>query len=139
MSEEDAAFVIGEAKALGLTPVQAQQLFDSRNAATVALAANLEAEAKKDPEIGGAQWDKTKTDAVAGLRHLFKDESELALVTGWFDRTGLGNHKLFLRAMARIGRSIGEDRPNSGGGTNTDTTLKPTEEVLFKSSYKPKG
>lgn len=118
LGADDLAFVALEAKALQLSQDQAQALVIARSDAIKASADSFLAEAKADPEIGGAKWDDTVKFAKAGIEFAFSNAEELALARGWFDKTGLGNHKVFLRAMARIGKARGED-PTPAGGPST--------------------
>lgn len=113
----DLAFVEAEAKALGLSQEQAQSLVDTRNATVLAMADSFLQEAKADPEIGGAKWDDTVKHAREGLAFMFAKPDELAMVQGWLNKTALGNHPVFLRAMARIGKARAED-PTPAGGTS---------------------
>lgn len=137
LGAEDLAFAAQEATALGLSQEQAQTLVHARNDALVASAAAFLQDAKADPELGGAKWDETVKFAQAGIAFAFTNAEERALATGWFNRTGLGNHKVFLRAMARIGKARAEDRAtNTSAATGMGETAKPTADVLFPSSAK---
>jgi hypothetical protein len=65
--------------------------------------------------LGGANFDHSVQLAQKGVDFLFpKDSEEGAFVREWFNRTGLGNHKAFIRAMSRIGKARSEDVPLSG-------------------------
>jgi hypothetical protein len=128
----------GEAKALGLTQVQAQKYVESRNAEVVATIAQLDqdgADLKADPELGGAKWDATLKHTARGLKELFgPDEAD---AKAFIDRLGLGNNKLLVRALARFGAKFKEDSPVAGaGGGNTEP--KTLAERLYGSD-KPKA
>lgn len=123
--------IAAEAKALGLSQEQAQQMVTVRSAAIAAVSAANLADAQADPEIGGDKFDTTVKHAVAGRDYLFPpDTDEGKAVTAWFDQTGLGNHKTFLRAMARIGKALAEDTPVVGKVGGKKTT-KSREEAMF--------
>jgi hypothetical protein len=111
----DLQVISAEAKAIGLTQDEAAALVGVRHAAVQAAMAQLLADAQADPEIGGAHFDATVATAKVGMEWLFPKAEDRALVTGWFDKTGLGNHKVFLAAMARLGRARKEDGPLVSG------------------------
>ena len=130
LGDDDLAVIADEAKAMGLTQEQAQNLVQVRDTAVRHLSDRFLADAKADAEIGGDKFDETVRLAQAGLAFAFPQADELAQIRGWFNKTGLGNHKLFLRAMARIGRARAEDRPGATA-TTTAAEVRPTEDVLF--------
>lgn len=126
-------FIEAEAKAMGLTNDQAQSLVNARSDAVQVMSAAYLTEAKADPEIGGAKFGATCELALKGLDFLFpKDSDEGQVVRQWFETTGLGNHKAFLRAMARIGKAKTEDAPIQTGTLGAKKT-KAAEEVLYGS------
>jgi hypothetical protein len=81
---------------------------------------------KADPEIGGANWDKTIATGAMAL-------DKLGYTAGTPFRTllndsGLGNHPEMIRAFKRIGDAIGEDASfvradNTGSVKKTDAEL----------------
>lgn len=137
LTPEYLPLIEAEAKALGLTNDQAQALVNARSEVVAAQTQHYLTEAKADPEIGGPLWDTTIRHANAGLEFLFpKDSDEGRLVRGWFDHTGLGNHKTFLRAMARIGKARAEDTPPQPGSHRT-AERKPDHEVMYPTMAEP--
>lgn len=139
LTDDDLALVASDAKALGLTNDQAQSLVHARETQMAAVTAQFLTDAKADPDLGGAKWDDTVKHALAGRNWLFPEGADRDLIIGWFDRTGLGNHKAFLRAMARIGKANAEDQAGSGRSTSGSVERLPTEDVLFPSSAKSKA
>lgn len=128
-----------EAKAMGLTQDQAQNLVKARSDTVAAMSATYLTDAKADPEIGGAKWDATVANALKGVDYLFpKDSPEGQIVRDWFNATGLGNHKVFLRAMARIGVAQREDTPAIRTNHNTTERLD-AKDVLFPKSKADSG
>ena len=110
LDDVDLAQFEAEAKALGLSQDAAQLLVTTLDEVVRATAARYLDELKADKEIGGAKFDETKTLALRGRDVLFPPGSEEAdVVSGWFERTGLGNHKVLVRAFARLGRMVAED------------------------------
>lgn len=132
LADADLEIVAAEAKALGLTNAQAQALVDAREGGLAAMSAQFLSDAQADPEIGGAKFEKTVEHARAGRDWLFPRGSEgAALVESFFDRSGLGNHKELIRAFARIGRAVAEDRP-IGGRTGGDVVERKRDaDVLY--------
>lgn len=102
-----------EAKTLGLTQEQAQRMVTARVEAVQSTAAKYLEDLQGDKDLGGANFERTKALAIAGRDKFFETlpADEKAEVTGWFDRTGLGNHKALVRAFARLGKLIAEDKP----------------------------
>jgi hypothetical protein len=135
LTDADLQLAEADAKALGLTQAQAQQLVDGRAAYMHDLSTQFLEQAKADPEIGGAHFETTVKHAIAGRDWLFPAGSKGSdTIRRWFDATGLGNHPEFLRAMARIGKSRAEDTHVQGG--RETAARRPTEDVLFPSSAK---
>lgn len=86
-----------------------------------------EAEAKADPEIGGAQFDATVGQAVAGIKAVGSPKLIEAL-----NQSGLGSHPEVIRTFAKIGKLVGESPVLSGEGAKG--------EVAFANSlYGKKG
>lgn len=65
------------------------------------------AEAKADPEIGGANWDASITASAKALDHLGATAG--SPFRQLLNDSGLGNHPEMIRMFAKIGKSIGED------------------------------
>lgn len=125
-----------EAKALGLTNDEAQALTDVRATQAAALSQQYRDEITADKEFGGANLPMTQLHARAGRDFLFPPGTpDHDLVTAFFDKSPMGNHPAFIRAMARLGKSQAEDRPNTGGGASPNT-VKPIEDRMFPSSAK---
>jgi hypothetical protein len=125
-----------EAKSLELSNDQAQKALQTRHdwivGETQRQAQEL-ADLKADPTLGGAQYDTTIKHVTDGLQWAFGDDA--VVVRKLFDTYGLGNSKVLVRGLAKIGRALQEDHPNVGGGNRfTHVDRKPTEEVLFPSS-----
>lgn len=129
LTADDLSFLEAEAKAIGLSTEQAQQMVHAREAQLVATSARFLEDAKADPEIGGAQWDATVKHALAGRDFVFQGQ-ELEAITSFFDRSGFGNHRFFIRAMARVGRALAEDTPLQGRPL-TAPVEKTAADVLF--------
>lgn len=111
------------AKDLNLNQAQAQGLLDIQN--EMALAAHKEQQdawaatlktweddARADKEIGGTKekFDASLSDARAAI-DAFGDKELRDL----FNSTGVGNNKAFIRAFAKIGRLVKEDKLHPGG------------------------
>lgn len=88
--------------------------------------------AKKDPEIGGAKWDGTVSDATRAINKL-----GTPALKEYLNASGGGNHPEVIRIMAKVGAMIKEDNPASGGAEGAG---KPAEaaHVLFPNDA-PKG
>lgn len=129
-------------KDLGLTQGQAQKLAEGLAAYRKSEAeagakewADINARwvdtAKKDKEIGGANWDTSVKTAQAALSRFGTPELKAFLA-----ESGGGNHPEVIRIMARVGNAISEDKPangDSGGKGQTEAAY-----TLFPSD-KPKG
>ena len=122
-----------EAKQLGLDNEKAQAMVDARVKFVQDNAARYLDELKADPEIGGAKLDGTIKLALRGREVLFPAGTpEAELVNGWFERTGLGNHKALVRAFARLGRMVAEDKID-GAGKGGGRAEKTAADVLYGS------
>lgn len=89
-------------------------------------------QAETDKEIGGDKWEGSKRDALAAVKAYGTPE-----LKQYFIETGGGNHPELIRFMARVGKTISEDSPPSGGSGGTGTPAEPAH-VLFPND-KPKG
>lgn len=68
------------------------------------------AEAKADPDIGGAKWDGAMKDVTRALKQFGGPlEGKQPALVALLDRAGLGNNKLVLKAFAAIGRAMADD------------------------------
>jgi hypothetical protein len=127
----DLAVMADTAKALGLTNEAAQAMVNQRAQELATLNDRYLADLQADPELGGAHFDTTVQHAQTGLEWLFpKDSADGALVRAWFNKTGLGNHTAFVRAMARIGKARAGDTHVTGEGTS-GTVEKTAAEKLY--------
>lgn len=83
--------------------------------------------AKADPEIGGANWEKTLATAAKAL-----DGLGFAKGSGFrnlLDESGLGNHPDMIRAWERVGRAISEDTDFVRGGASPGP--RSAAEILY--------
>lgn len=127
----------GLAKELGLTQEAAQKLVDFQAANEAAQvkkigefwdkqASDWLAEAKADKEFGGAKFDESVAAANAALKQFGTPKLVEALQT-----YGMGNHPEVIRAFARVGQAIQNDKLVPGG----KDVSKPTSaaEALYPS------
>lgn len=123
------------AKELGLTQDAAQKLVDlyaSQKAADAKALADGWAlqgktwsdEVKADKEFGGPNFPATMNNANTVLKQ-FSTPEEIAAINAM----GLGNYPPFVRALARIGKAIGEDSLVKGKAASA-ADLDPAK-VLF--------
>lgn len=89
---------------------------------------------EKDPEIGGANKDRTLTEAARAFDHygLKKGEGLRQLL----DESGIGNHPDMIRFVARVGRDLEEGSFERGDAANQP---KAPEQKLYGSEFQPKG
>lgn len=152
-----AAALAPDFKDLGLTNAQAQKLVDkyistqqARMEAHASSPAGILAmqmqeyfkdagtpdqwmdKAKKDPNIGGANWAKTETNALRFVKHA----NDPALVA-YLNASGGGNHPALIAAFAKAGALIREDDPASGGAGGAGKPAN-AEHILFPTDA-PKG
>lgn len=77
-------------------------------------AEDWKAEAKADPEFGGAKFSDTIAKAQSAVTRFGDDAFKKEL-----NESGLGNHPAFIRFCAKVGRAIAEDssgvKPVPGG------------------------
>jgi len=111
----------GLAKELGLTQEAAQKLVDFQAANEAAQvkkigefwdkqASDWLGEAKADKEIGGPKFDESVAAANAALKQFGTPKLIEALQT-----YGMGNHPEVIRAFARVGQAIQNDKLVPGG------------------------
>lgn len=143
LDTEMATALGGEFKELGLTHAQAQKLTDKYIATMQAREAGKLKNwgeriqgwadtAKKDPDIGGAKWDQTVSDAQRAVNTL-----GTPALKEYLNASGGGNHPELIRVLAKAGALIKEDSPPAGGGEGRG---KPADaaHVLFPNDV-PKG
>lgn len=138
LTDADVKLFEVEAKTLGLTQPQAQKLVDERVQMVRDTSARFLDELKADKDLGGANFERTKGLAEQG-RDAFLlglPEAERVEILDWFNRSGLGNHKALVRAFARLGKLVAEDKPLQAAGGDGKPKLKPgstaeTTAVLY--------
>lgn len=95
------------------------------------------AELKADPVIGGDKYDASVQAAQRAVRHFGGDDLRRFLIDH-----GIGNAPELVRAFAKIGGAMAEDKTSAGAGGNADTRPKPMsreERALdFYNSIQPK-
>jgi hypothetical protein len=124
-----------------LTPIAAQLVKKTMDRAEAAIT-NRAVENRKawndafeaDPEIGGANKDKTIANAARFFDHygLKKGEGLRQML----DESGLGNHPDLIRAFARVGADLAEGAIDNGGAASAPKT---PEQSLYGSEFQPKG
>jgi hypothetical protein len=134
------ADVLGEftafAKELNLPQDKAQKIVDFQTKLATKQAEEYQAAAlkqgqewatavKNDPELGGANYDKSVASAVKVIQS-FGDDGLRELLNG----SGLGNHPALFKFCHRISQAISEDKfvlP----GSQSSTGRKSNEEVFY--------
>jgi len=123
--EVDAAAVdsfLPTAKALNLTQEQLQGLveYQARQAAEAqqALVEGWESSLKADKEFGGANYESNKLAALKAVGAFGSPE-----LVEFFNTTGLGSHPEIVKAFAKIGKTISEDRFHPETKTGSQKTL----------------
>lgn len=86
--------------------------------------------AKKDPEMGGANWDATVKSATKVIGQFGTPE-----LKKYLNMTGAGNHPEVIRLMAKVGAVISEDTPTT---TKTGGQARDAVTVLYPDDQ-PKG
>jgi hypothetical protein len=87
--------------------------------------------ARKDPEIGGANWDATMQASGRALDQLgFPKGSPLRNA---LDESGFGNHPEMIRFAAKVGKAIGEDSDFVRADANTAVKPKSDAELFYPS------
>ncbi|WP_095110434.1 peptidase [Pseudomonas sp. Irchel 3E20] len=129
----------GLAKELNISQESAQKLIDLQSAlatkqvedmqaAVVKQSQDWAAEVKSDPELGGANYDKSVASAVKVIQ-AFGDPQLSELLNA----SGLGNHPALFKFCHRISGAISEDKfvlP----GSQTGAERKSNEEVFYGNS-----
>ena len=137
------ADVLGEfkglAKELNIPQAQAQKLIDFQTqlaskqaeqyqAAVTKQSQDWAAAIKSDPEIGGANYDKSVASAIKVIQS-FGDPA----LTELLNQSGLGNHPALFKFCHRISSAISEDKfvlP----GSQSSTGRKSNEDVFYGSN-----
>lgn len=123
-----------EARALGLTQEQAQNMVLQRETAIAETRERYLEELKADPELGGKNLETIVPLAVKGRDFLWpKDSPEAEVMNRFFEESGYGNHKVIVRAFARLGRLLSED---SLEGAGSGGKREKTEVELIYGSEK---
>lgn len=119
---EGAAPIIGGIVNRALDQAQAS-VMDNRAALTREWIDEIE----NDPDIGGANLDRSKA-LIAKARDTFLDKPTV----DFLNETGLGNHPGLARALARIGGEISEGSIHRGeGGQQQQTTAQKLYDPAF--------
>lgn len=84
---------------------------------------------EKDPELGGAKLDATKTDAARAL-----DRFGGKALREVLEASGYANHPELVRAFAKIGREFAEDKIDQGKPAPADPlrALYPNSPQMFE-------
>src|SRR5262249_25485176 len=115
----------------GLTQEQAQKFIDLATAreqaganaqlrAFVGLQIKWVSGVKADPDMGGDKLDATLASAARAIDRLAVPGLREAL-----DLTGAGNHPAIVKAFARIGQMVSEDRFRPGNGAPPAASRSP--------------
>jgi hypothetical protein len=126
----------------GLSQEQAQKFIDlavSREQAAaqkgvrafVDLQTKWVSEIKADPDIGGDKFQATLASAARAI-----DRLDIPGLREALDLTGAGNNPAIVKAFARIGQMISEDRFRPGNGAPPAAAKSPAEVIY---GAQPKG
>lgn len=122
-------------RAIGLTNDQAQKLLATQAATITAQKTQWLADAKADPEIGGAKFDESLELAKKGVDWAFPEGSKGAqFFVQNVTRYGLGTHPELLRFFARLGRALREDRPPTTGRATAPAAETRLADQMFPST-----
>lgn len=88
-----------------------------------------EAEAKKDPEIGGDKLQGAIASATRALRAYDTDGSFLKLM----DESGFGNHPAVMRFVARVGKALKEDTAETANVKQANQS-RDINQILYNKS-----
>ena len=114
-------------KLIDLQSALAQKQADEYQAAAIKQGQDWAAEVKNDPELGGANYDKSVASAIKVIQS-FGDPALTELLNG----TGLGNHPALFKFCHRISQAISEDKFVMPGN-QASTDRKSNEEVFYGS------
>jgi hypothetical protein len=119
-------------KKLGFSNEQLQGILDDEQSALDAIGEQFTKEAKADREIGGAKYEDTLGLAHKGLEAFLKGSprEEADAIMSLLETSRYGNHKALIRAFARLGKQVREDKPDAGG-KGGGREEKSTAEVLY--------
>lgn len=135
-TSDDLDLFAAKAKALGLTQEQAQAMVASDEQAVSETALRYYEQLTADTELGGQHLQASVDLARRGRDVLFpKDTPGRELISGWLERTGLGNHPELVRAFARLGKMVAEDggmKAKSTPGAETINRPSSNEELALK-------
>lgn len=131
LADDEREGIAAQAKTLGLSTQQAQQLIAIRATELQATRDQFLADLKADPELGGANFEATQVLARRGMDFFFPPgTAEADDFRAYLDASGLGNLTPLVRAFVRAGRARTEDTPVAGRQT-TAPARKDTASVLF--------
>ena len=113
-------------KVAGLVPKVQHRLMQQQSDEFATLRSDWAKQARTDPEIGGAKWQQSVRyagmafDAAGvGKNDPFRDV---------LDDSGLGNHPLFIKVFARLGRKLaGQQGGKASGVPDRLATLYPDD------------
>lgn len=88
---------------------------------------------KEDAEIGGAKYDTALADGKKAVGAFFKKPEEAQAWSDFVNTTGVGNHPVLRKLLARIGATIKEDKVN-GGGTASEGQRSTAEKLFPKAA-----
>lgn len=121
------------AKGRGLSNEEAQELVDVQHQAiseymdgVKAEMAGWEDQAKKDPEIGGDNFNESVELAKRAVERYGNEAFKKAL-----NETGLGNHPEVVRVFRNIGKAMQEDKLETGSHTEAP---KSPEDLFYSGS-----
>lgn len=86
-----------------------------------------------DPDLGGANKDRTLADAARAFDHYGMKKGEG--FRQMLDESGLGNHPDLIRFVARVGRDLDEGGFERGGAV---TQPKTPEGKMYGAEFQPK-
>lgn len=98
----------------GLVEYQAQQSIEAQKA----LVEGWETSLKADKDFGGANYENNKLTALKAVSAFGSPE-----LVEFFNTTGLGSHPEIVKAFAKIGKTISEDRFHPETKTGSQKTL----------------
>jgi hypothetical protein len=124
-----------------LTPIAAQLVKKTMDRAEAAITDRAIQNRKdwaeafdKDPEIGGANKQKTIDFAAKAFDHYGIKAGEG--VRQLLEESGLGNHPDLIRFVAAVGRDLAEGTHDRGAAVNAPKT---PEGTLYGAEFQPKG
>lgn len=124
---------------LGLSPEHAQAVLEQTSAEVKAYHTAIEEQSwkmrtvdwvdqvKNDPEIGGAKFETETVPAIARAMAKYSDPE----FTEMLAQTKLGNHPGLSKFIARVGRSLADDKLITAPGSPPSEERKPTTEVMW--------